>query len=65
LKSSLLPFDADAAAKFKSLQRLRLRAGTMDVKIAAICLTHDLTLLTRNVRDFDGIPSLRIDNWVD
>ena len=37
----------------------------MDVKIAAICLTHDLTLLTRNVRDFDGIPSLRIDNWVD
>ena len=27
----------------------------MDAMIAAICLVHDATLATRNVRDFDGL----------
>ena len=26
-----------------------------DAMIAAICLAHDATLATRNVRDFDGL----------
>jgi tRNA(fMet)-specific endonuclease VapC len=64
-KLALLPFDAAAAVRFNNLQRLRLRIGTMDLKIAAICLTHDVTLLTRNIRDFDGIPGLLLENWVD
>ena len=64
-KLTLLPFNADAAASFNSLQRLRLRTGSMDLKIAAICLTHGVTLLTRNVRDFSGIPGLRLENWAD
>jgi len=37
----------------------------MDLKIAAICIAHDATLLTRNVRDFEAIPGLRVENWVD
>jgi len=37
----------------------------MDLKIAAICLAHDATLLTRNVADFQNIPGLRVENWLD
>jgi predicted nucleic acid-binding protein len=37
----------------------------MDLKIAAICLAHDSMLLTRNLSDFDGIPGLRVENWLD
>ena len=64
-KITLVPFDAEAAARFRELQRLRFRTGTMDLKIAAICIAHDATLLTRNLRDFDGIAGLRVENWLD
>jgi len=26
---------------------------------------HDATLLTRNISDFDGLASLRVENWLD
>jgi tRNA(fMet)-specific endonuclease VapC len=37
----------------------------MDLKIAAICLAHDATLLSRNLRDFEKVPDLRTENWLD
>ena len=43
----MLPFDSDAANRFAMLKRRFKRAGTMDLKIAAICLAHDAMLLTR------------------
>jgi tRNA(fMet)-specific endonuclease VapC len=64
-KLTILPFDREAADIFRSLLPLHRRTGTMDLKIAAICLAHDATLLTRNVRDFDGIAGLRVENWLD
>ena len=33
-----------------------VRIGTMDLKIASICLANDATLLTRNLVDFDKVP---------
>jgi tRNA(fMet)-specific endonuclease VapC len=35
----------------------------MDLKIAAIALANDATLLTRNLSDFRKIPGLRIEDW--
>ncbi len=35
-----------------------------DLLIAAIALAHDLTLLTDNVRHFQRIESLQIENWI-
>lgn len=37
----------------------------MDLKIAAICMAHEATLLTRNVTDFKNITGLRVENWLD
>lgn len=65
LKLTALPFDAEAAEGFHRLKRELPRIGTMDLKIAAICLAHDATLLTRNVADFQHIPGLRVENWLD
>ena len=59
----LLPFDDAAVAQFQGLWLLRLRVGTMDLKIAAIALANDATLLTRNTSDFGKIPGLKIEDW--
>jgi len=34
-----------------------------DGLIAATAKDHDLTLVTRNVRHFDHVSGLRIENW--
>jgi tRNA(fMet)-specific endonuclease VapC len=64
-KFDILPFDEDAANHFHRLQRTRVRIGTMDLKVASICLAHDTTLLTRNLVDFEKVPGLRVENWLD
>jgi tRNA(fMet)-specific endonuclease VapC len=64
-KLTMLPFDEAAAHVFEELRSTRRRVGTMDLKIAAICLAHDATLLTRNVTDFAAVPGLRVENWLD
>ena len=64
-KFELLPFDDDAALIFQGLRSAFRRTGTMDLKIAAICLAHDGLLLTRNLADFRLITSLCVENWLD
>lgn len=63
LKITVLEFDEEAAIEFKRLQGLRLRIGTMDLKIAAIGLAHSATVLTRNLKDFGLVPGLRVEDW--
>jgi tRNA(fMet)-specific endonuclease VapC len=64
-KMTIFPFDREAAEVFHHLQALHRRVGTMDLKIAAICILHEATLLTRNIGDFDGLNGLRVENWLD
>jgi len=61
----MLPFDSDAADLVEKLRRQGIRIGTMDLKIAAITMVHDATLLTRNTVDFSKVPGLRFENWLD
>ena len=65
MKLGVLPFDLDSATLFVGLRHAFRRTGTMDLKIAAICLAHDAMLLTRNLSDFQHIPGLRVENWLD
>jgi len=62
---TVLPFDDGAAWHFTELKQQRLRVGTMDLKIAAICLAHDAMLLTRNRVDVEKVPNLKIENRLD
>jgi len=59
----VLAFDEAAAIEFQRLRRSRLRMGTMDLKIAAIVLSRDATLLSRNLVDFNQIPDLQVEDW--
>ena len=63
LKIQVLEFTTEAATEFERLQRLRPRIGTMDLRIAAIALVHDATVLTKNAKDFSRVPNLRIEDW--
>ena len=60
----ILPFDNEAAGLFENLQRQRLRVGTMDLKIAAISLARDATLVSRNLQDFRRVPNLLVEDWI-
>ena len=58
-----LEFDSRAAAEFQRLRRSFRRIGTMDLKIAAIVLVHNATLLSRNLSDFGKLPGLKVEDW--
>lgn len=62
-KLVVMDFDARAADVFQDLQKQRLRIGTMDLKIAAIVLANNATLLSRNLKDFGKIPTLQVEDW--
>jgi tRNA(fMet)-specific endonuclease VapC len=49
--------------KFNELRRQKIRIGTRDLRIAATALVHNLTLVTRNHKDFSRVPALRIEDW--
>ncbi|MEW4570263.1 hypothetical protein AB1L88_20545 [Tautonia sp. JC769] len=59
----VLSFDEAAAETFGDLSARRLRVGTMDLRIAAIAVSRNLVLLTRNVADFGKIAELRTEDW--
>ena len=63
----ILPFDRDAAAIWGEIMADGDRAGrprpAVDAQIAAIARRHDLTLVTRNLRDFEAAGVSLIDPW--
>ena len=59
----ILPFDETAELHFADLTTKRLRIGTQDLRIAAVVVAHDATLVTRNQRDFSRIQGLRSEDW--
>lgn len=62
-KILVLSFDEKAGAIFQNLRKQYPRLGSMDLKIAAIAIANQSTLLTRNTRDFSQILNLSIEDW--
>ena len=63
----VLPFD-EAAALWLGAERARLAAlgrpaPRTDGEIAAVAVSRGLTLVTRNVRDFDAFAELMFADW--
>lgn len=62
---TILPFTDAAAEQFEMFRKQRIRTGTMDLKIASIAASQDCLLLTANTRDFDVVPGLLIEDWIN
>ena len=65
----ILPFDDLAAVEYGKicayLQKRGTPIGTMDMLIAAHAKTENLIIVTNNVREFERVPNLKIENWAN
>lgn len=59
----VLLFDSEAIAVFDVLRGRRIRVPTMDLRIAAIAISRNLVLLTRNASDFSKVLGLVTEDW--
>jgi len=63
----VLPFSPKAAAHFgqirAELARVGRPCGAYDMLIAAHARSEGLMLITNNVREFERMPGLRVENW--
>ncbi len=72
LTKFILPFEilsydkkaADAYGEIRvDLESKGTPIGSLDSLIAAHALSNDMTLVTNNVREFERVQDLRIENW--
>lgn len=61
-KAQVLPFSTAAAHIYDELKTQSPRVGAMDLRIGAIALANQMTVLTRNTVDFERIPNLMIED---
>jgi predicted nucleic acid-binding protein len=63
----VLPVNRQVAARWASLVAQGARTGrtlpAVDSLIGATALAHDLTIVTRNTRDFEGIGATTLNPW--
>ena len=68
-RATVVPFDAAAGRVYGEIRSELERAGTpigdADTRIAAIAMVHNLTVVTANVRHFQRVAGLAVENWLD
>ena len=66
---TVLPFTDQAAVEYGKLcahlQRKGTPIGTMDMLIAAHAKAESAVIVTNNVREFERVPDLKIENWAE
>jgi tRNA(fMet)-specific endonuclease VapC len=60
---NVLEFNQDAANCYAEFLRQKVRVGTQDLRIAAIVISNNGVLVTRNQKDFSRVPGLRVEDW--
>jgi tRNA(fMet)-specific endonuclease VapC len=67
LRLAVIEFDSDDARASGEIRARLDQAGTpigsYDVLIAGQALSRQLTLVTRNVREFERVPGLKVERW--
>lgn len=66
---SVLPFGAAAASEYGEIRTFLQKQGTpigpLNMLIAGHAKAEEITLVTNNVREFEKVPLLELENWVD
>ena len=64
----ILPLEPPTDEHYAEIRHHLARQGTLigpnDLLIAAHVLAADLTLVSANTREFERVPSLRVENWL-
>jgi len=64
----ILDFDSNAAEFYANIRANLERSGSIiggnDLLIAAHAVSLDLVLITNNVKEFERVEGLKIENWI-
>jgi predicted nucleic acid-binding protein len=52
-----------ALDRYDALRALKLNVGNYDLRIAAVALEADATIITCNLPDFRRVPGLNCEDW--
>ena len=67
-RATILSFDFSAAKKYGEIRSLLEKQGTplahADLQIASIALSMNMTLITGNLKHFQRVPGLAVENWL-
>ena len=67
-RATILPFDFSAAKKYGAIRSFLEKQGTplthADLQIASITLSMNMTLITGNLKHFQRVPQLAVENWL-
>ncbi len=55
----------EAAEIYASLQKKGKPIGDADILIAATCRNPEYIIVTNNVKHFQGIEDIKVENWLD
>lgn len=65
---TILPYENKAAAHFGNIKAELAKQGKMigenDIHIAAHCRSEGMVLVSNNLREFERVAGLRLENWV-
>jgi tRNA(fMet)-specific endonuclease VapC len=65
----VLSFDESAARQYGKVRATLELAGTpigdADLRVASIALAHGMRVVTGNVRLFQRVPGLDVENWLE
>jgi len=53
----------DAISIYVQERKAHRNTEDADIFIAAFCMHHNYTLVTDNIKHFQGVPNLRLVNW--
>ena len=62
-KALVLDYDENAAKVFQALKSNKIRIGSMDSKIASIAISRKAILVSRNLKDFEQVQDLSVQDW--
>jgi tRNA(fMet)-specific endonuclease VapC len=59
----ILSYTSQADQIYRQWRQEKVRVSTHDLRIAAICVAHSATLISRNRQDYAQIPGLMVQFW--
>ena len=67
-RATILSFDFSAAKKYGEIRSFLEKQGIplahADLQIASIALSMNMTLITGNLKHFQRVPGLAVENWL-